>query len=166
MAESESGEAEERLRQQALARQERRRRRLQSPEERLALITGRPVEETRESVTSSTAEDPPLETLTREVRPPGLAPTSSVEGNVLASLLGGETSSEAAGLQSPASCELSDWVWVMLGLVVRITLETEYSVVIGHNVFIPFALTVSLCCSLGFLKVAPSTSSTILSAGQ
>ena len=163
MADSESTKDEERLRQQALLRQERRRRRLQSPEERLALITGRPVEERRESVTTSTADDPPLETLTRELRP-GVVGRSG-ESELLAGLLGGENGL-AADHQAPSSSELSDWVWVMLGLVVRITLETEYSVVIGHNVFLPFALTVSLCLSLGYMKIAPSTTSTILSAGQ
>ena len=168
MAESDSID-EDRLRQQAQQRLERRKRRLQSPEERLALITGRPVEaESRER--ESTAEDPPLELLTRGTQAGGQGGgQGGCQGaDLLANLLAGtEAASQAGGHQLPGdSQQVSGLVWVMLGLLVRITLETEYSGLIGHNVFLPFALTLSLLISLGHVNITPSTSSTILSAGD
>ena len=189
MAETESASTEEeRLRQQAQQRLERRRRKMQSPEERLALITGRPLQadtntsplpvtveaveavEAVGTVGTMTAEDPPLETLTRDIRPEGrLRPgSSSAETDLLSSLLvsGGEVSADTKPGETQS--QLASLVWVMLALVVRITLETEYSFVIGHNIFLPFALSLSVMMSLGYINLSlnTSTGSTILSAGR
>ena len=186
MADTESTSTEEeRLRQQAQQRLERRRRKMQSPEERLALITGRPLQadtntsplpvtveavEAVGTVGTMTAEDPPLETLTRDIRPEGrLRPgSSSAETDLLSSLLvsGGEVSADTKPGETQS--QLASLVWVMLALVVRITLETEYSFVIGHNIFLPFALSLSVMMSLGYINLSlnTSTGSTILSAGR
>ena len=178
MAETESSlTEEERLRQQAQQRAERRRRKMQSPEERLALITGRPVERgvlpveaveavgTVGTVGTMTAEDPPLETLTRDTRPgPG---SGSPETDLLSSLLGSAGEVSADTKPGETKSQLADLVWVMLAIVVRITLDTEYSFVIGHNIFLPFALSLSVMMSLGYINLSlnTSTGSTILSAG-
>ena len=183
MADTESSLTdEERLRQQAQQRLERRRRKMQSPEERLALITGRHVEtdidstpalpvESVGSVGTMTAEDPPLETLTRDTRPDSLLrqASSGTETDLLASLLdsGGEVSADSK--LGETKTQLTDLVWVMLAVVVRITLDTEYSGFIGHNIFLPFALTLSVIMSLGYIDISNNTSSTgstILSAGK
>ena len=177
---------EERLRQQAQQRLERRRRKMQSPEERLALITGRPVEANIASISpptvacvgsvgsvgTMTAEDPPLETLTRDTRPDSLllqasSPTGA-ETDLLSNLLGSGGEVSADSKSGVARTQLSDLVWVMLAVVVRITLDTDYSALIGHNIFLPFALTLSVMMSLGYIDISlnTSTGSTILSAGN
>ena len=184
MADTESSLTdEERLRQQAQQRLERRRRKMQSPEERLAIITGRPVESSTDTVVDSlsssvgttvgtmTADDPPLETLTRDSRPDRLLGqgSSSAETDLLSSLLG--SGGEAGGADTKpgeTKSQLTDVVWVILALLVRIILDTEYSAFIGHNIFLPFALSLSVMMSLGYINIAlnTSTGSTILSAGR
>ena len=188
MADAESTNTEEeRLRQQAQQRLERRRRKMQSPEERLAKITGRPVEPALAtssdltsppalpvsagcpSVGTMTAEDPPLETLTREQRPASLLRQgSSQEADLLSSLLGSSGAEGSDPRQADTKTQLTDLVWVLLAVVVRLLLDTEYSAFIGHNIFLPFALSLSLMMSLGYinLSLATSTGSTILSAGR
>ena len=182
MADTESPSSEEeRLRQQAQQRLERRRRKMQSPEERLALITGRPVEANIASISpppvacvgsvgTMTAEDPPLETLTRDTRPDSLLrqASSGAETDLLASLLGSGAEVSADSKLGETKTQLTDLVWVMLAVVVRITLDTEYSGFIGHNIFLPFALTLSVMMSLGYIDISlnTSTGSTILSAGN
>ena len=186
MADTESTSTEEeRLRQQAQQRLERRRRKMQSPEERLAIITGRPVEavEVVEADTSTvegqasvgsvgtmTAEDPPLETLTREGRPDRLLRQGSASGetDLLTSLLAGGGEASADTKQGETKSQLTDVVWVMLALLVRMVLDTEYSALIGHNIFLPFALSLSAMMSLGYINISlnTSTGSTILSAGR
>ena len=189
MADAESTSTEEeRLRLQAQQRLERRRRKMQSPEERLAKITGRPVEpvvsvaasETTSppalpvsagcpSVGTMTAEVPPLETLTRDQRPGSLLRQgSSQEADLLSSLLGGGAEGSADPRQADTRTQLTDLVWVLLAVVVRLLLDTEYSAFIGHNIFLPFALSLSLVMSLGYINISLSTStgSTILSAGR
>ena len=189
MADAESTNTEEeRLRQQAQQRLERRRRKMQSPEESLAKITGRPVEPavaTSSDLTSPpalpvsagcpsvgtmTAEDPPLETLTRDQRPNSLLRQgSSQEADLLSSLLGScGAEGSADPRQADTKTQLTDLVWVLLAVVVRLLLDTEYSAFIGHNIFLPFALSLSLMMSLGYinLSLATSTGSTILSAGR
>ena len=190
MADTESTSTEEeRLRQQAQQRLERRRRKMQSPEERLALITGRPVEaveavEALEADTKTgvegqpsvgtvgtmTADDPPLETLTRDSRPDRLLRQGSASGetDLLTSLLAGGGEASADTKQGETKSQLTDVVWVMLALLVRMILDTEYSAFIGHNIFLPFALTLSVMMSLGYINISlnTSTGSTILSAGR
>ena len=190
MADAESTSTEEeRLRLQAQQRLERRRRKMQSPEERLAKITGRPVESVPVSVAVSettsppalpvsagcpsvgtmTAEVPPLETLTRDQRPGSLLRQgSSQEADLLSSLLGGGAEGSADPRQADTRTQLTDLVWVLLAVVVRLLLDTEYSAFIGHNIFLPFALSLSLVMSLGYINISLSTStgSTILSAGR
>ena len=160
---------------------------MQSPEERLAKITGRPVEPVVAtsdltsppalpvsagcpSVGTMTAEDPPLETLTREQRPASLLRQgSSQEADLLSSLLGSSGAEGSADpRQADSKTQLTDLVWVLLAVVVRLLLDTEYSAFIGHNIFLPFALSLSLMMSLGYinLSLATSTGSTILSAGR
>ena len=186
MADTESTSTEEeRLRQQAQQRLERRRRKMQSPEERLAIITGRPVEavdpvepatntvetpSSAASVGTMTADDPPLETLTRDSRPDRLLRqgSASAETDLLANLLGSGGEAGADTKPGETKSQLTDVMWVMLALLVRIILDTEYSVVIGHNIFLPFALSLSVMMSLGYINISlnTSTGSTILSAGR
>ena len=169
---------EERLRLQAQQRLERRRRKMQSPEERLAKITGRPVEcvepDTRSpagpSVGTMTAEDPPLETLTRDTTRPNtlMRQGSGPEVDLLSNLLGSGVEGSAETKPAETRTQLTDLVWVLLAVVVRVVLDTEYSAFIGHNIFLPFALNLSLMMSLGYINISLSTStgSTILSAGR
>ena len=181
MADTESTSTEEeRLRQQAQQRLERRRRKMQSPEERLAIITGRPVEPggtntvetppSPPSVGTMTADDPPLETLTRDSRPDRLLRqgSSSAETDLLSNLLGSGGEAGADSKPGETKTQLTDVVWVILALLVRIILDSEYSVVIGHNIFLPFALNLSVMMSLGYINISlnTSTGSTILSAGR
>ena len=155
---------------------------MQSPKERLAIITGRPVESSTDTVVDSlsssvgttvgtmTADDPPLETLTRDSRPDRLLGqgSSSAETDLLSSLLGsgGEVGTDTKPGETKS--QLTDVVWVVLALLVRIILDTEYSAFIGHNIFLPFALSLSVMMSLGYINIAlnTSTGSTILSAGR
>jgi len=191
---------EDRLRQEAAKRLERRRRKMMSPEERLAKITGRPVsssspvgEEAPSSLTgvasssssdqistcTSTvqAEDPPLETLTRDptrgsfsnILPQG----AGSEGDLLSSLLGGgglpgelgggQGGAGAAQPPPPATGGV-DIIWVMLALVVRLVLDTEYASLIGHNCVLPYILTLGLMYNLGYVSSSASTVSSLLSA--
>merc|ERR1712034_76253 len=131
---------EERLRQEAAKRLERRKRKMMSPEERLAKITGRPVESespVSEVVSSGgttpapadapsasispaahVEDDPPLEHLTRD---PFTADTPTMEGEFLTNMLGGQASS------SPPSdpVKFSHSIWLFLALAVRLLLQTE-----------------------------------------
>lgn len=169
---------EERLRLQAQQRLERRRRKMQSPEERLAKITGRPVESVEPdssspagpSVGTMTAEDPPLETLTRDTTRPNtlMRQGSGPEVDLLSNLLGSGVEGSAETKPAETRTQLTDLVWVLLAVVVRVLLDTEYSAFIGHNIFLPFALNLSLMMSLGYINISLSTStgSTILSAGR
>merc|ERR1719219_2809555 len=148
------------------------------------MITGRPVESVDTSSSSNsppalpvslgspsvgtmTAEDPPLETLTRDHRPDSLLrQASSNEADLLSSLLGSGAEGGAGPGQAETRSQLTDLVWVILAVVVRLVLDTEYSVVIGQNIFLPFALSLALMMSLGYINIslATSTGSTILSA--
>ena len=101
-AAEEGGEAE-RLRQEAARRLERRRRKLLSPEERLARITGQPVVAGPGACTTTTAsvgagEDPPLELLTPSSGP-GPAREVGPGPDLLSSLLGGGAGAEGGAPQ-------------------------------------------------------------------
>ena len=204
---------EERLRQEAARRLERRRRKMMSPEERLAKITGRPVAASSSPDTSPTvqmpgdpificdnqccnallflgseeltaatpctvatntaapADDPPLETLTRDsglLAPgPGLG---GPEGDLLSSLLGGgggQPGGAAGGAAAAGSAGTNtDVVWVLLAVVVRLALDTEYAALISSSALLPFALTLSLLYTLGWVVPHTSTVSSLLSAGN
>jgi len=196
---------EDRLRQEAAKRLERRRRKMMSPEERLAKITGRPVSSTSptsenlpsssltpESTMTSTNEDhgslsrspvqvddPPLEPLTRDVSHQTrdsfsnfLPQGSGQESDLLSQLLGatGGTGGTQTGAGQSASAEgqhvtsVTDIVWVMLALAVRLILDTEFSVYIGDNIVLPYLLTLSLLYTLGYVQAGSSTVSSLLSA--
>jgi len=196
---------EDRLRQEAAKRLERRRRKMMSPEERLAKITGRPVSSmsptneslpssnlTTESTMTSTnhedgslsgsslqVDDPPLETLTRDVSHQTrdsfsnfLPQGSGQECDLLSQLLGAAGGPQAAagqgGQGAPAEGQqvtsVTDIVWVMLALAVRLILDTEFSVYIGDNCVLPYLLTLSLLYTLGYVQAGSSTVSSLLSA--
>jgi len=195
---------EDRLRQEAAKRLERRRRKMMSPEERLAKITGRPVSSTSptneslpssnfttESTMTSTnqdgslsrnslqVDDPPLETLTRDVSHQTrdsfsnfLPQGSGQESDLLSQLLGAAGGPQAAagqgGQGAPAEGQqvtsVTDIVWVMLALAVRLILDTEFSVYIGDNCVMPYLLTLSLLYTLGYVQAGSSTVSSLLSA--
>ena len=142
---------EERLRQEAAKRLERRRK-MMSPEERLAKITGRPVEavpdvgvSTAESSntapessspsthTPPAVEDPPLEHLTRD---PFSSDSPNLEGEFLTNMLAGQ------GYSPPPSdpVKYSQSIWLYLALAVRLMLETQYSWILGQNMLAPFLL--------------------------
>ena len=173
---------EDKLRQEAARRLERRRRKMLNPEERLAKITGRPVPasppsspsvETDSSVvqgeqmistSTSPADDPPLETLTRDafsnfLTTPG---SSSETGDMLSSLMSGHQTGAAAGQHS----RLNDVVWVMLAVLVRLVLDTEFAPYIAHNCVLPFILTLASLYLLGLVTAPQSTASSLLSAGD
>ena len=177
---------EDKLRQEAARRLERRRRKMLNPEERLAKITGRPVPasppssspsspsvETDSSVvqgeqmistSTSPADDPPLETLTRDafsnfLTTPG---SSSETGDMLSSLMSGQQTGAAAGQHS----RLNDVVWVMLAVLVKLVLDTEFAPYIAHNCVLPFILTLASLYLLGLVTAPQSTASSLLSAGD
>ena len=117
-----------------------------------------------------TAEDPPLETLTRDTTRPNtlMRQGSGPEVDLLSNLLGSGVEGSAETKPAETRTQLTDLVWVLLAVVVRVVLDTEYSAFIGHNIFLPFALSLSLMMSLGYINISLSTStgSTILSAGR
>ena len=122
--------------------------------------------------TAAPAEDPPLETLTRDsgllAGPgPGLG---APEGDLLSSLLGGGGGQPggAAGSSTAAGSAgtNTDVVWVLLAVVVRLALDTEYAALISSSALLPFALTLSLLYTLGWAVPHTSTVSSLLSAGN
>jgi len=170
---------EERLRQEAAKRLERRKRKMMSPEERLAKITGRPVEsespvsevvssggttpapaDAPSASISSAAhveDDPPLEHLTRD---PFTADTPTMEGEFLTNMLGGQASS------SPPSdpVKFSHSIWPFLALAVRLLLETEFSWILGNNMVAPFIVMVSILVTTGYLSIANLQTTSLLTA--
>ena len=170
---------EERMRQEAAKQMDRRKRKMMSPEERLAKITGRPVEEISPildvvpsgesisttdvpsvTVSSSTqsVDDPPLEHLTRD---PFTADTPTMEGEFLTNMLGGQAGS------SPPSDPLkySQSIWLYLALAVRLLLETQYSRILGNNMLAPFIVMVSILMTTGYLSLANLQTTSLLTAG-
>ena len=170
---------EERMRQEAAKRMERRKRKMMSPEERLAKITGRPVEEVSPifdvvpssesistpdvpsvTVSSSTqsVDDPPLEHLTRD---PFTADTPTMEGEFLTNMLGGQ-----AGSSPPSDpVKYSQSIWLYLALAVRLLLETQYSWILGNNMVAPFIVMVSILMTTGYLRLANLQTTSLLTAG-
>ena len=170
---------EERMRQEAAKRMERRKRKMMSPEERLAKITGRPVEEVSPildvvpsgesisttdvpsvTVSSSTqsVDDPPLEHLTRD---PFTADTPTMEGEFLTNMLGGQ-----AGSSPPSDpVKYSQSIWLYLALAVRLLLETQYSWILGNNMLAPFIVMVSILMTTGYLSLANLQTTSLLTAG-
>ena len=173
---------EERLRQEAAKRLERRKRKMMSPEERLAKITGRPVEPVSpvsEVVSSGETiptpgdapfanislsappveDDPPLEHLTRD---PFTADTPTMEGEFLTSMLGGQ-----AGSSPPSDpVKFSHSIWLFLALAVRLLLETEFSWILGNNMVAPFIVMVSILVTTGYLSIANLQTTSLLTAGE
>ena len=166
---------EERLRQEAAKRLERRRRKMMSPEERLAKITGLPVEAVApccsdvvfrgESNSASEVlpqnishnDDPPLEHLTRD---PFTSDTSTMEGEFLTNMLGGQ------GASPPSDpVKYSQSVWLYLALAVRLMLETQYSWILGNNMVAPFVVMISVLMTTGYLSIANLATSSLLTAG-
>ena len=165
-----------------------------SPEERLAKITGRPVSSgpsldndaysapvmsPQSHVSTNTtpgggggAEDPPLETLSREDTPLAGLLTGAGAGNggadMLSSLLGGGQAGQHTNTAGPAAgqLQLNDVIWVMLAIVVRLILDTEWSHYIANNCVLPFLLTLVSLYVLSFVRPQPSTASSLLSAGE
>ena len=132
------------------------------------------------STSTTQAEDPPLETLTRDptrgsfsnILPQG----AGSEGDLLSSLLGGgglpgelgggQGQAGAGAAQPPAPTSGGvDIVWVMLALVVRLVLDTEYASFVGHNCVLSYILTLALMYNLGYVSASASTVSSLLSAG-
>ena len=122
--------------------------------------------------TAAPAEDPPLETLTRDsgllAGPgPGLG---GPEGDLLSSLLGGGGGQPGGAAGSSAAAGSAgtntDVVWVLLAVVVRLALDTEYAALISSSALLPFALTLSLLYTLGWAVPHTSTVSSLLSAGN
>ena len=166
---------EEKLRQEASRRMERRKRKMMSPEERLAKITGRPVEPVAlmSDVVSSGGtvppaevapavreeDDPPLENLTRD---PFTADTPTMEGEFLTNILGGQANT------TPVSdpVQFSQSVWVFLAVAVRLLLETEFSWVVGHNMVGPFIVMISILITTRYLDIASLNTSSLLTAGK
>ena len=172
---------EERLRQEAAKRLERRKRKMMSPEERLAKITGRPVESVSpvsEGVSSGVItpapgdapppnisssapveDDPPLEHLTRD---PFTADTPTMEGEFLTNMLGGQSGS------SPPSdpVKFSHSIWLFLALAVRLLLETEFSWILGNNMVAPFIMMVSVLVTTGYLSITNLQTTSLLTAGE
>jgi len=167
---------EDKMRQEAAKRMERRKRKMMSPEERLAKITGRPVEsvtpvsgldtaptEERSSppaITSASAveDDPPLENL---IRDPFMADTPSMEGDLLSNILGGQ-----AGASSLPSnpVKFNQSVWLFLAVAVRLLLETEFSWTVGNNMVAPFIVMIITLMATGHLDIANLQASSLLSA--
>ena len=166
---------EERLRQEAAKRLERRKRKMMSPEERLAKITGLPVEAVAPCCSDvvfrgesnsasevlpqniSQSDDPPLEHLTRD---PFTSDTSTMEGEFLTNMLGGQ------GTSPPSDpVKYSQSVWLYLALAVRLMLETQYSWILGDNMVAPFVVMISVLMTTGYLSIANLATSSLLTAG-
>jgi len=166
---------EDKMRQEAARRMERRKRKMMSPEERLAKITGRPVEsispvsylETAptEEISAPPAnpftaveDDPPLENL---IRDPLTDETPTIEGDFLSNILGGQASTS-----SPSSdpVKFSQSVWLFLAMSVRLLLETEFSWAIGNNMVAPFIVMTTTLMTTGYLDMANLQASSLLSA--
>ena len=165
---------EERLRQEAAKRLERRKRKMMSPEERLAKITGRPVEAVTPSSdvvfhgesnsapevsprNISQSDDPPLENLTRD---PFTSDSPTMEGEFLTNMLGGQ------GASPPSDpVKYSQSVWLYLALAVRLMLETQYSWILGDNMVAPFVVMISVLMTTGYLSIANLATSSLLTAG-
>jgi len=162
---------EDRLREEAAKRLERRRKKMLSPEERLARITGQPVGsvitademgtvEVGGSRSQSTApiasDDPPLELLTRDPLAPRGSP--GPESDLLSNLLGGAN----APVENPV--RFSHALWPLLALAVRLILETEYKFYIGESGVLPFLLLLPLLMVSGHLHLPSLRSTSLLSA--
>ena len=72
---------------------------------------------------------------------------------------------QAGAPPAPATTSV-DIIWVMLALVVRLLLDTEYAGIIGHNCVLPYILTLGLLYNLGYVSTSTSTVSSLLSAGK
>lgn len=164
---------EDRLREEAARRMERRRRKMMSPEERLAKITGGLVEPRTEQevvtsphhepVVSSSptlmVEDPPLENL---IRDPFTSPNTGGEADMLSSLLSGGAGGPASHTQPAVQYSLA--VWPLLALLVRLTLDTEYSVWVGNSALLPFLLVISGLVITRHLDLSCLQSTSLLTA--
>jgi len=169
---------EDKMRQEATRRMERRKRKMMSPEERLAKITGRPVESispvsglesappTELSLPVAIAntvvveDDPPLENL---IRDPFTDDNPTMEGDFLNNILGGQ-----AGTSSTPSdpVKFSQSVWLFLAVAVRLLLETEFSWAVGNNMVAPFIVMTTTLMTTGYLDIANLQASSLLSAGE
>jgi len=182
----------DRLREDAARRMERRRRKMQSPEERLAKITGRLIEEEtgdriqetnenrqidvqendilvpRPIVTSTTptteCDDPPLEHLTRDesmITNDNLYPMSGGrDTDVLSNLLSPGTSS----VPSQPCVRYSNILWLLLAVVVRLMMDTEYSVWLADSVILPFLMVLSGLIITKYLDLSNLQSTSLLTA--
>merc|ERR1719430_1533974 len=143
-----------------------------SPEERLAKITGRPVEQvssgsdavsnqtvaTVDTAPATVVEDPPLENLTRD---PFTAETPTMEGDLLSNFLGG-TQPSTSTVTDPVQFNQS--VWLLLAVSVRVMLETEYSWVLANNMVAPFIMMVSILITTRYLDIGSLQTSSLLTA--
>merc|ERR1712098_930327 len=169
---------EDRLRQEAAKRLERRRRKMMSPEERLAKITGRPVSSTSptsenlpsssltsESTMTSTNEDhgslsrrplqvddPPLEPLTRDVS----HQTRDSFSNFLP---------QGSGQESDLLSQLLGATGGTGGAQTGQSASAEGQHVTSvTDIVLPYLLTLSLLYTLGYVQAGSSTVSSLLSA--
>jgi len=141
---------------------------MQSPEERLAKITGQPVAEVVADVQAGAqvqhtggghTEDPPLEMLTRDPQP---------EVDLLSGLLGaggaGGGGGGGGGAPQQNPVRFSQAVWFFLALAVRLLLETEYKVYIMESGVLPFLLLLPVMMVTGHLHLPSLRSASLLTA--
>merc|ERR1712098_278233 len=77
---------------------------------------------------------------------------------------GGAQTGQSASAEGQHVTSVTDIVWVMLALAVRLILDTEFSVYIGDNIVMEYLLTLSLLSPLGYVQASSSTVSSLLSA--
>ena len=70
--------------------------------------------------------------------------------------MAGDLGGGQAGAVPPPAKGGVDIIWVMLALVVRLLLDTEFAGIIGHNCVLPYILTLGLLYNLGYVSTSTS----------
>jgi len=158
-------EEEARLRDEAARRLERRRRKMQTSEERLSKITGQPVSASSAGTPSpdpaspmpspngrapplfdsppnpllplDPVPDPPLEDLERDPFSQNRDLDGGMDANMFNNLMMGN-SAGGAGVKSEV--KVYTVVWVILAACTRLLLQSPYSHLVADNIVVPFLL--------------------------
>jgi len=180
---------EEKLRQEAARRLERRRRKLENANERLSLITGQPASSIRlddsYAVDSSSADHSagtlpdPMTTFTRVLDHQTIANGSlpsdrnamnrilpdkddNVPDPPLEALVRNPLQSSPSHSQKTPASPVSNLVWILLAAVSFVLLQCEYGHFIGHSIWTLFLLTICSLAVINKIEVG-STAGSIIS---
>jgi len=170
---------EDKLRQEAARRLERRRRKLENASERLSLITGQPASSIRldDSFAIDSSAADPMSTFDHQIITNGSLPSSNInavnrilpsqEDNVpdppLETLVRNPLQSSPSHSQTTAACSpVSNLVWILLAVVSFSFLQFGYGHFIGHSIWTLFLLTICSLAVLNRIEVG-STAGSIIS---